>query len=117
MAGDFGGEGVFLQGLANGLRTSAAYTAGKFAVGYGLPGRDCQEFQIDFLLELGDFFAGYDSVAEGWHRFVGSLWIYGGDDCNVQIIYVSSHWIFKRYDWRCSPKLICKECLRYLQYQ
>ena len=25
MAGDFGGEGVFLQGLANGLRTSAAY--------------------------------------------------------------------------------------------
>ena len=32
MAGDFGGEGVFLQGLANGLRTSAAYAAGKFAV-------------------------------------------------------------------------------------
>ena len=63
MAGDFGGEGVFLQGLAYGLRTSAAYAAGKFAVGYGLPGRDCQEFQIDFLLELGDFFAGYDSVA------------------------------------------------------
>ena len=56
-----------LQGLANGLRTSAAYAAGKFAVGYGLPGRDCQEFQIDFLLEFGEFFAGYDSVAEGWH--------------------------------------------------
>ena len=74
MAGDFGGEGVFLQGLAYGLRTSAAYAAGKFAVGYGLPGRDCQEFQIDFLLELGDFFAGYDSVAEGWHGFV---WFWG----------------------------------------
>ena len=72
MAGDFGGEGVFLQGLANGLRASAAYAVGKFAVGYGLPGRDCQEFQIDFLLELGDFFAGYDSVAEGWHGFVWS---------------------------------------------
>ena len=72
MAGDFGGEGVFLQGLANSLRTSAAYAAGKFAVGYGLPGRDGQEFQIDFLLELGDFFAGYDSVAEGWHGFVRS---------------------------------------------
>ena len=46
---------------------SSGYAAGKFAVGYGLPGRDGQEFQIDFLLELGDFFAGYDSVAEGWH--------------------------------------------------
>lgn len=74
MAGDVGGEGVSLQGLAYGLRTSAAYSAGKFAVGYGLPGRDLQEFQIDFLLELGDFFAGYDSVAEGWHGFV---WFWG----------------------------------------
>ena len=89
MAGDIRGEGVFLQGLAYGLRTSAAYAAGKFAVGYRLPGRDCQEFQIDFLLELGDFFAGYDSVAEGWHGFVWFLWIYGGDDCNVLIFLFS----------------------------
>lgn len=79
MAGDFGGEGVFLQGLAYGLRTSAAYAAGKFAVGYGLPGRDLQEFQIDFLLELGDFFAGYDSVAEGWHGSFG----FGARDMGV----------------------------------
>ena len=72
VAGHFGGEGITLEGLSDGLGTSTTDASGKFTISDSLATRDTKQFQIHTTLELCDVGGCEDPMADVGHDGIKS---------------------------------------------
>ncbi len=64
VAGHFGGGGITLEGISDGLGTSTNDASGKFTISDSLATRDTKQFQIHTTLELCDVGGCEDPMAD-----------------------------------------------------